>query len=150
MSTFIDVEEAIVTRLETKLATVTPKPKVYSAADLENAKDKSQVAAAVFVAYNGISSVDAMNGAPHVVTLAQEFIIWTVTRSASRHGTQQGTRENADPILEGIIRALTGWRPAAGLPPLRMAETAGPAYGEGFGYFPLTFILQRQVRGDVT
>lgn len=149
MSTFIDVEEAICARLEAKLATLDPKPKIYSAIDLENTKDKSQVAAACFVAYNGITGIDALKGAPHIATLAQEFIIWTVTRSASRHGSQQGTRENADPILEGIIKALMGWRPATGLPPLEMVETPGPAYGEGFGYFPLVFHMKRQVRGDV-
>lgn len=150
MSTFIDVEEAIITRLQTKLATLDRVPKIYSAIDLENAKDKSQIAAAVFVAYNGIINVEQLNNTPHIVTLSQEFILWTVTKSASRHGSQQGTRENADPILEGIIAALTGWRPATGLPPLQLAETTGPAYGEGFGYFPLTFIMKRQVRGDIT
>jgi hypothetical protein len=150
MSTFIDVEEAIIERLEAKLAALTPKLKIYSASDLENAKDKSQVAAACFVAYNGISGVDQLRNVPHIATLTQEFIIWTVTRSASRHGSNQGTRENADPILEGIIQALMGWKPVAGLPALEMVEAPGPAYGEGFGYFPLTFVLRRQVRGDVT
>lgn len=147
--TFIDVEEAIVTRLQTKLATLDRVPKVYPAADIENAKDKSQVAAAVFVAYNGITGVEQLKGAPHIVTLTQDFIIWTVTRSASRHGSQQGTRESADPILEGIIKALAGWRPASGMPALEMTETPGPAYGEGFGYFPLSFTMKRQVRGDI-
>jgi hypothetical protein len=149
MSTFIDVEEAIIARLGTKLATLDKVPKIYSAIDLENAKDKSQLAATVFVAYNGIVNVEQLNGAPHIAHFTQEFIIWTVTRSASRHGSQQGTREIADPILEGIMQALMGWRPATGLPPLALAETTGPAYGEGFGYFPLTFIMKRQVRGDI-
>lgn len=150
MSTFIDVEEAICARLETKLATLSQKPKIYAAADLENAKDKSQAAAAVFVAYNGISKVDQLKNVPHVATLTQEFIIWTVTKSASRHGSQQGTRENADPIIEGVIAALMGWKPAATLAALEMVEAPGPAYGEGFGYFPLVFQMKRQVRGDVT
>ncbi len=149
MSTFIDVEEAIITRLETKLATLDTVPKVYAAKDLESVKDKSQIAAAVFVAYNGITNVEQLNSAPHVVTITIEFVIWTVTKSVSRAGSQQGTREKADPILEGIIQALTGWRPASGLPQMQLAETVGPAYGDGFGYFPLTFTMKRQVRGDI-
>jgi hypothetical protein len=149
MSTFIDVEEAIIERLQTKLANLDKVPKIYSAIDLENAKDKSQLSAAVFVAYNGIVNVEQLTGAPHIAHITQEFIIWTVTRSASRHASQQGTREIADPILEGIMQALMGWRPATGLRPLAMAETTGPAYGEGFGYFPLTFMLKREVRGDI-
>lgn len=149
MSIFFDVEDAIIERLQTKLATVTPKPKIYPAYDLENAKDKSQGAANVFVAYNGIVNVEQMKGAPHVGTITIEFILWVVTKSASRAGSQQGTRENADPILEGIIAALMGWRPAAGLPQMELVETTGPAYGEGFGYFPLTFHMKRQVRGDI-
>lgn len=148
---FFDIEDAIITRLQAKLATLDKPPKVYPAVDLANIRDKSQAALAVFVAYNGISGVDRLPNAPHIMTLANEFIVWTVSKSASRHGSQQGTRETADPVLEGIIKALAGWRPVEGLPQLEMVSTPGPAYGEdGFGYFPLVFQIKRQVRGDVT
>lgn len=148
---FFDIEDAIITRLQAKLATLDKVPKVYPAVDLTNIRDKSQAALSVFVAYNGISNVEKLPNAAHIMTLSNEFIVWTVSKSASRHGSQQGTRENADPVLEGIIKALAGWRPAATLPALEMVATPGPAYGEdGFGYFPLVFQMKRQVRGDVT
>lgn len=147
---FQDVEQLIVERLTAKLAGLTPAPKVYTAVDLENAKNWSQLAASVFVAYNGITGVDSMKGTPSIATLSQEFYIWTVTRSASRHGNQQGTRDAADPILEAVIRALLGWKAAATVPALEMKDAPSPAYGEGFGYFPLVFSLKRQIRGDVS
>lgn len=147
---FQDVEDLIVDRLELKLAGLTPCPKIYTATDLENAKNWSQVAASVFVAYNGITGVDSMKGAPNIATLSQEFYVWTVTRSASRHGTQKGTREAADPILDGVIRALMGWKPGPAIPALELRDSPSPAYAEGFGYFPLVFSLRRQIRGDVS
>ncbi len=146
---FFDLEDAIIERLEAKLAVLDPKPKIYPAADLENAKEKSQAAAAVFVAYNGISGVDQLQGAPHIVTLTNEFIIWAVAKSASRHGSQQGTREKVDPIIEGVIKALAGWKPTKELPALGLVPTPAPGYDEGFGYFPLVFHIKRQVRGDI-
>ena len=145
---FFDVEEAIVARLATKLAATTAKPKVYTAQELENVKDRSQNAAAVFVAYNGISSIAPLSGNPAIVTVSVDFVVWTVTRSASRHGSGEGTREAADPILLAILDALCGWRPVSGLPPLTLTDTSGPAYAEGFGYFPLAFTLTRQIRGN--
>lgn len=145
---FFDVEDAIVDRLTAKLAAVTPKPRVFSSVDLEGIKDRSQHAAAVYVAYNGITNISPLQQAPQVVTVQQEFIIWTVTRSASRVASGEGIREAADPIMVAILDALCGWRPAQGLPPLELDGTTGPAYDEGFGYFPLSFKLKRQIRGN--
>lgn len=145
---FVEVEDAIVTRLTTKLVAVGKKPKVYTAADLANIKDKSQGDAKVYVAYNGISGITPLAANPAVVTVSHEFMVWTVARSASRHGSQEGTREIADPIMVAILEALCGWRHAAGKAPLELAETPGPAYEEGFGYFPLVFTLKQQIRGN--
>lgn len=146
---FSDLETAIIARLEAQLATLSPVPRVFPAADLANVRDKSQSAASVFVAYNGIIEVDDQANAPHVAKLTTEFIIWIVSRSASRHGSQQGTREAADPLVEAVIAALMGWRPSPQVERLRLGQAPGEVYADGFGYFPLTFTCRRQVRGTI-
>lgn len=145
---FADVEDNVVTRLTAKLAALDSKPKVFTAANLTGIKDKSQGGASVYVAYNGISGITPLAANPAVVTVSHEFMVWTVTRSASRHGSQEGTRELADPIMVAVLQALCGWRHTTGAAPLELAETPGPAYEEGFGYFPLVFTLKQQIRGN--
>jgi hypothetical protein len=149
MSIAIDIEDAIVTRLETKYTALDIVPKVYSGSDIENIIDRSQAAASVFVSYNGIVGIETIKGNAAIITLTIEFILWVVTRSASRHDSQQGTREKADPIVLATLEALSGWRPIAGLSQLVPGESPGQAYQEGFGFFPLVFQTRRQVRGDV-
>jgi hypothetical protein len=143
----IEIEHAIVERLSDKLGSLTVAPKVYPGADLENIADKSQSAAAVFVAYNGIVGVEPMANVPGVAKIKVEFLIWVVTRSAKNHGSQQGTRETADPIVDAVLEWLSGWKPAQNIPALVPGESPGQVYRNGFGYFPLTFTTTRQVRG---
>lgn len=147
---FFDVEDAIVERLNTKLAALNPRPKVYDSTGLEDMQNRSQMAASVYVAYNGISEIQPLPGNPAIATVGQQFIIWTVTRSAKGHDSQSGTREAADPILVAILEALCGWRPVSGKQSLELVDTPGPAYAQGFGYFPLAFSLRQQVRGNPT
>lgn len=147
MSVFTDIDAAIMTRLESKLSTLDPKPRLYSARDLANVKDRSQGDLAVYVTYNGIVGATPLNNAPHVVTLEHEWYIWTVGRSAKDHANSGGTREMADPVLERIMESLTGWSAAPGVR-LELKPNPGPAYGDGFGWFPLVYGAKRQIRGN--
>jgi hypothetical protein len=147
---FVEVEDAIVARLEARIgvATLPAKPRVTTMANLASIRDQSQGEASVFVAYNGLAGIQPLTGNPAIVTVMQQFIIWTVARGSSRHATQEGTREIADPIMVVVLEALCGWRYAAGKSMLELAETPGPAYEDGFGYFPLIFQFRTQVRGN--
>jgi hypothetical protein len=151
---FVEIEDAIVARLQARFqALETPlpaMPRVVTAADVAQAKDRSQGDSRVVVAYNGISGVNPLSGNPAVVTVSHQFYIWISTRSASRHGTGRGTRELADPIMVATLQALCGWRIGQGLPLLELTETPGPAYDEdGFGHYPLVFQYKTQVRGTI-
>jgi hypothetical protein len=148
---FVEIENAIVTRLTEKFSgmTLPATPRVYTGADFSRIKDRSQGDASVIAMYNGLSGITPLApNVPSVVTVSQDFIIWTQARSASRHDSQEGTREIADPIMMGILEALCGWRYAPGKHMLELAETPGPAYEDGFGYFPLMFRYKTQVRGN--
>lgn len=147
---FVEVEDAIVIRLKEKfdLTNFQVKPRVQTIANIISIKDQSQGDANVFVSYNGLSGIQTLPGCPSIVTVNQQFILWTVARSSSRHATQEGTREIADPIIVAILEALCGWRYAVNKAILELAETPGPSYEEGFGYFPLIFKYKTQIRGN--
>lgn len=149
MTLFTDITEGTVARLQLKLAALDPQPKIYEGRDLEDVKKWSQGDLSVFVAYNGISNVEELNGAPHIARLEHEWYIWTVARSAKNHRDGSGTRETADPVMEAIIMALTGWSPAPGVR-FHMRPNPGPAYGDGFGWFPLVYGAKRDIRGNPT
>lgn len=150
MSHFIDVENAMAEVLKERLADMQPVPRIYQSRDLANIKDKSQGEVSVFVTYNGIAQVIEASNTPTVSRIIHEFIIWVAAKSAKAHGTSQGTREIADPILERIIEVLMGLRPAKGLEPLKLVSGGvGPAYAtSGYGYFPLTFHHGKTVRNS--
>lgn len=145
---FVDIQEAIVTRLTEKLAALSPAPKIYEGRDMEDVKRWSQGDLSVFVAYNGITETSALSQAPHVATIGQDWYIWTVARSARSHRDGSGERETADPVMTAILKALTGWSPVAGVR-LELKPNPGPAYGDGFGWFPLVYGAKRQIRGDI-
>ena len=149
MSLFTDIDAAILARLTAKLADLDPLPKLYSGRDLENVKSWSQGDLSVFVTYNGITDTAPLAGTPHIVRLEQEWIIWTVARSAKDHRSAGGTREAADPVMERILQALTGWSPVPGTR-LELKPNPGPAYGDGFGWFPLVYGAKRDIRGNPT
>lgn len=149
MSFFEDIEQAIVTRLEDKLSSLEPKPKIGRGRDLANVKERSQGDLRVIVAYAGIIGVQEQAPTiPHIATVTQSYIVWVVARSAKGHGTQDGTKELADPVLERVLEALIGCRVIGGQEPLRLSpSTVEPVYADGFGYFALEFNHRKTVRG---
>ena len=149
MSLFYQVEDAIITRLEAKFASLNPLPKVKHGSDLANIKDKSQGDLTVFVAYNGISEVkEASETVRTIGTVTNEYMIVVVARSAKDNDSRFGTRELADPVLEKVIAALMGWQPLAKTEQLRLNGSLEPVYQNGFGYFTLVFTHRKSVRGE--
>jgi len=150
MSLFLEMEDAIIARLNARFADLTPVPRVYKSSDLAMIKDRSQGDLSVFVAYNGI--VGAETAAPnvrHIGAIQQQWMIWVVSRSAKSHGAQAGTRELADPVLERIIESLMGAKLIKDIVQLVITDTVSPAYSDGFGYFPLAFNARKTVRGII-
>ena len=150
MSHFYAMETAIAEKLSEAFKNHQPRPRVYRSRDLANIKDKSQGDLSIFVAYNGIVAVS--EAAPNVYQLGSithEYMIWVVSKSAKDHGTQAGTRELADPILERVIELLMGQRPIKDEQVLRLAPSGlSPAYStNGYGYFPLAFHHHKKVGG---
>lgn len=142
---FVEIEDLIIARLESKLATLNPKPRIFPGKDFENIKDRSQGAQGVCVMYNGITSIDRLPSTPHIAKVTLEYLIWIVTRSGKDHGTGKGNRESADPIVYAAMNCLMGWRPDKEKSPLTITEAPGQVYADGFAYFPLAFTIIRHV-----
>lgn len=151
MSHFKEVENLIADRLIESLATLNPKPRVYKGRDILNIQGQSQGDIAVYVAYSGIASVQEQSPAtPQIGKITQEYLVWIAARSAKDHATQGGTKELADPVIEAVIESLMGLRLKKDIEPLHLVNNGlGPAYTNGFGYFPVAFHHTRTVRGKL-
>lgn len=151
MSIFLDVEDAIVERLRDKLSTLDSPPKIFHGSDLQNVKDQSASARAVYVCYNGIVGIKAISqNVNHVVAMTNEFVIWVVTKRIVSRGNAKALFTKVDDILLGTIKALIGWKPSPENKTLALAQSPAPLYdSDGFGSFPLVFTIDVPIQGDV-
>lgn len=149
MSLFLAMETAIVEQLEARFADMSPKPRVYTSTEIGNIKDQSQGDLNVFVAYNGIIAAEPQ--APnikHIGSITNQWLVWVVARSSrGQRNSGDGIRELADPVLERVIESLMGQKLLKEYEALTITDTIPPAYGDGFGYFPLAFNARKTVRG---
>lgn len=145
---FDAVEQAIVARLQGSLGDLVRR--VYTAAELSQVEEESQASPSVAVVYNGYSPVISTNGSQGRVQQLEKT--WLVVVSV-RHGhgtrTQAGARQAAAPIVDTVLGALLGWRPAIeGEMPFALTTAPGAAFTDaGFAYYPLAFTNRRTYRG---
>lgn len=145
---FDAVESAIVTRLTDQLGALVRK--VYTAAELSQIEEESQVSPSCAVIYNGYVPVSHANGSlGKVQSLDKTWLVAVSVRNASGTRTQKGARADASPIIDGVLSALLGWRPPiTGEMPLTLAEAPGAAFTDaGFAYYPIAFTNRRTFRG---
>lgn len=84
----------------------------------------------------------------HIGTITNQWLIWVVARSSrGQRNSGDGIRELADPVLERVIESLMGQKLLKEYEALTITDTIPPAYGDGFGYFPLAFNARKTVRG---
>lgn len=145
MSLFIDQEALIVEKLIVDLDTLNSR--VYYGKDLENAMDKALAGTSVFVAYSGIVSVLPLPNAAHIAKATLQYTIWIVGRSATLHGSGQGSRSEVDPVATSVITSIMGWKASKELTPLVLAQSQDISYADGFAFFPLAFTSHTTLRG---
>jgi hypothetical protein len=148
-----ELEDEIVNRLVDKLGATVKK--VYTAAELADVEEDSQVTPSVAVIYNGYAPVSAAGGQAatnlgKVQHIEKSYLVVVSLRNALNTRTRQGAREAAAPIVKAVLSALLGWRPA-NLPeemPLQLAPAPGAAFTDaGFAYYPIAFTNRRTYRG---
>lgn len=148
---FIDPEAAIAERLQARIDAVDwtgkSKPRVLSAADAANMEERSQIVPAFYIVFDSYAPTQQV-GQGMVQEIAQDWTINVAVRNARSHANAQGVRDEAAPLIDIVIRALAGWKPAQDFSAFRLIAGTGPAFTEaGFGYFPLTFQTRTTVRG---
>lgn len=135
---FLLLESLIVERLKSLLPANT---RVLTADDLEGVKAADQPVPAVHVIYAGMSGVQT-NASGTQAELDQDFLIVCVIKhmgAAPKAAAEQ--KQRIAPLVNGVLRALMGWRPSSrpGTPGLKLKAPPNPIPKDGFYYFPLKF-----------
>lgn len=139
------VESAIVSRLQSKLGAGVRK--VYTAAEVAQVEERSQVAPSVAVIYNGMTPTQEVGGGL-VQEVALQFLAVVTVRNARGSGTQEGAREDAAELVDAVLEALLGFRPLTNCGPLKLEQAPGAGFTDaGFAYYPLAFEIRRSYRG---
>lgn len=145
---FDAVEAAIVDRLTDRLGSLVRK--VYTAAEVAQIEEDSQLVPSVAVVYNGYAPVPSTNGSQgKVQSIDKSWLVVVSVRNANATRTHAGARAAASPIIDGVLSALLGWRPPIeGEMPLQIDDAPGAAFTDpGFAYYPLAFNNRRTFRG---
>lgn len=144
----LQVEPLIVARLEERLAALTPAPGVLTAPDLAGVAEEQQKAPAVYVVYGG-HQISQEQAEGSIVELQQTWHTVVVVRNVRTVRTGADVRADAGPIMGAVFRALTGWRPSNDMRKLRPINSPRAGYSKGYGYFPLSWTVKLQMRGDM-
>lgn len=148
---FFDPEAAIVERLQARVDAATwtdfTKPRVMTEADAARMRDRSQIAPALLIVFDGFEPTQEV-GQGQVLEIAQNWIVWVAVKNASGHANSQGVRDEAGPLIQLVITALAGWKPSAEFRAMRMQPSGGPDFSQaGFGFFPVMFQTKATFRG---
>lgn len=140
------VENAMVARLQSKLGAQVGR--VYTAAEVAQVEERSQVTPSVAVLYNGMTPTQELGGGA-VQEVAFQFLAVVTVRNARGAGTQEGARDDAAELVDAVLEALLGFRPLPGTcGPLKLEQAPGAGFTDaGFAYYPLAFEIRRSYRG---
>lgn len=136
----LDIENAIVARLEQEIGSLA---KVTTANELADLEERAQITPAVHVIYGGYTPTNqAGQGA------AQEIETRWIIVIAIRTARRDGATDKADPIIDTAFKALAGWKPKTGSRPMQLRSGPQAAHSNGFAYYPLAFATRETLRGD--
>lgn len=142
MANYLEAEQLIKAKLETELASNSPKVHVKTAADIAGIEEDSQRTPAVYIVYDGDTvGEDAGYGQSNIVKQRYMAVITVRNKSTIRSGEK--TREDAGELLSQVISILSGWKPGNGYSELKRVDSIPPGYSAGFGYFPVAFEITK-------
>lgn len=133
--TFLGAEALIAARLKERL----PKHvRVLCLADVAGAQESELPVPSVRVVYDGYRISDENWS---TTTFEQTYVVVVAVKNVRNLRDGSGAREEASPLIDDVIDALTGFQPE-GYAPLTATNTVKPGYVDGRGYYPLAFTTQ--------
>lgn len=141
-------ESLLVARLQERLAHLDPRPHVVTAPDLAGVAEEQQFTPAVHVVYAG-HRIAQEQGNGQIVEIEQTWHTVVAVRNVRSVRSGAAARADASVIMAAVFRALAGWKPdMPNVRALRPANSVSAGYTTGFGYYPLSWTLRMQVRGE--
>lgn len=149
-----EIQTAMVARLTEVLIPVPGTPadpsnlvrRVYTAAEISQVAEESQVSPCAVVIYNGYQPGDEVGGgAVQAVTFNYQVVVGV--RNARNANLHTGAREDASEIFDAALAALIGFKPVANKAPLRLVDAPGAGFSDkGFAYYPMAFSITQTYR----
>lgn len=133
----------IVARLEERLAAITPRPRVLTAADLSGVVESKQPSPAVHVVFGG-HKVDAVHGTGRITEMTLTWLTVVAIRNARPRSDEMHV--DAGVLMDAVYEALAGWRIGDNLGHLVAVTPPKAGHSAGFGYYPLAWTHQRIAR----
>lgn len=139
------IETAIVDRLRTRLGAAVEY--VYTAAEVAQVEEHSQLVPSVAVLYNGLTPTqEQANGA--IQEVAFQFLAVVAVRNAAGSALHEGARADGSALVDGVMEALLGFRPITNGGALKLDQSPPAAFSDaGFAYYPVAFEIRRTYRG---
>jgi hypothetical protein len=134
---FFEVRAAIVDMLKGALPAGTH---VLTADELDGIGEASQPVPAVHVIYSGFRVVETPPSGKSAVIDQDWLVVAVIKHAGDRAKAAREAGERVEPLVNGVLGALMGWRHAAtGMRPLALTTPPEPQQRWPFYYFPLTF-----------
>lgn len=140
---FANIEQKIVDRLT---AGMPDGVRILKQSEMDEARDLRQMAPFVAVVYDGFSPGQTIaNGMVQQVN--QDWYIVVGTKSARGRGENTAARDQAGQYAEQVLSLLLGLNLGGGAY-LRLRESPGPEYEEGYCYLPIGFTSAATFKGN--
>jgi hypothetical protein len=146
---FHGTEQSIIDRLTGQLPEGT---RLLRHAELDEATDARQLAPFVAIVYDGFTPGEFVPPG-YVQKINQEWYVVVGTKSAKKNGKNLAARDAAGELAETILGLLLGYaiKNASGSATgayLRLRESPGPEYQDGYCYLPIGFTSSVTFKGN--
>lgn len=140
---FQAVEAKIIERLA---AGMPDGVRILQHAELDEATDSRQWAPFVAVVYDGYSPGEAIAPTGQIQRITQEWYVVVAAKSAKRNGKDIAARDAAGDLADTVLQLLLGYHLGGGQY-LRLRESPGPEYQDGYCYLPIGFTSAATFKG---
>lgn len=140
--TLFALEPLLLAQLEAKLANLTPRPKVLTAADLAGVSENQQFTPAVHLVYQGYRVVESPRADGTAARIEQDWLCIVATRSQKAIRAGDAARSEAGVLARRVCAAMMGFKPTPASKPLKIASGPNAGYSAGFQYLPLAFTAE--------